>query len=71
MAYQTINPSTGKLLRTFAELSNAQLEAALATASACFAGWRATSYADRAAITARAAALLRERREAFAGTVTL
>lgn len=71
MAYQSINPSTGKLLRTFAELSDAQLEAALATASACFAGWRATSYADRAAITARAAALLRERRERFAGTVTL
>jgi len=28
MAYQSIDPSTGKLLQTFAELSDAQLEAA-------------------------------------------
>lgn len=60
MAYQSIDPSTGELLQTFAELSDAQLEAALATA--CFTGWRATSYAARATVTARAAAILRERR---------
>ncbi len=71
MAYQSIDPSTGKLLQNYAELSDAQLEAALATASACFTGWRATSYAARAAVTARAAAILRERREEFAGSVTL
>jgi succinate-semialdehyde dehydrogenase/glutarate-semialdehyde dehydrogenase len=71
VAYQSIDPSTGKPLQTFAELLDVQLEAALATASACFTGCRATSYAARAAVTARAAAILRERREDFAGSVTL
>jgi len=71
MAYQSNDPSTSKLLQTFAELSDAQLEAAPATASTCFTGWRAPSYAARAAVTARAAAILRERREEFAGSVTL
>lgn len=65
IAYQSNDPSVCKLLQTFAELSDAQLEAALATVSACFTGWRATPYA------ARAAAILRERREGFAGSVTL
>ena len=53
MIYQSVSPYDGRLLHTFAEQSDAQLEAALA-AAACFETWRATTFAERAAIVARA-----------------
>ena len=36
MPYQSINPATGKLLKTFKELTDPQLEKALKTSAACF-----------------------------------
>ena len=45
MAYQSVNPYDGKILKTFAELSDEQLEAALETAATCFATWRSTTFA--------------------------
>lgn len=71
MAYQSINPNDGALLKRFDILSDAALEAALATAEACFQGWKHTSYADRAAIVARAAALMHAHVDDFARLETL
>jgi len=71
MSYQSVNPYDGRLLHTFAEQSDAQLEAAIAAAAACFEVWRATTFAERSAIVSRAAGLMRERREEFAQPVTL
>ena len=71
MPYQSVNPFTGKLLQTFEELTDQQLESALRQASACFDRWRAQSYAERAIVVARAAAIMRERVEEFARPVTL
>ena len=71
MTYQSVNPYDGRLLHTFAEQSDAQLEAAIAAAAACFEVWRATTFAERSAIVSRAAGLMRERREEFAQPVTL
>ncbi len=71
MSYQTINPYNGELLQSFEELTDAQLEAALATAQACFEQWRETSFAERAGIVAKAAALMRARTDEFANPVTL
>ena len=72
MAYQTINPYDGKVLQTFDPLGAAQLEEKLQRASECFRNdWSAKSYAERAAILARAAAILRERPEEFAKLITL
>lgn len=71
MTYQTINPATGKVLRTFEELTDAQLETKLAKASECFAMWKKTPYADRAVIINKASKLLVERGEALAKTMTL
>jgi NADPH-dependent curcumin reductase CurA len=48
MSYQTINPYNGELLQSFEELTEAQLEAALATAQACFEQWRERRFAERA-----------------------
>jgi acyl-CoA reductase-like NAD-dependent aldehyde dehydrogenase len=60
-AYQSINPYDGKMLKTFEEMTDAQLETAITTAAHCFESWRKKSFAERAAIVAKAAALMRAR----------
>ncbi len=62
MAYQSVNPSNGKTLKTFEQLTDKQLEAALTTAESCFETWRQTTFAQRAAIAAKAAAIMRRPR---------
>src|SRR5664280_2355795 len=71
MAYQSINPYNGKILKTFKELTDTQLEAALGSAAACFENWRHTTFAGRAAVVARAAAIMRARIDEFARPMTL
>jgi succinate-semialdehyde dehydrogenase / glutarate-semialdehyde dehydrogenase len=71
MAYQSLNPATGKLLKTFEELSDRELEEKLVAAAKCFETWKHNSYAERAVVIAKAAALLHEQAEAFAHTMTL
>jgi delta 1-pyrroline-5-carboxylate dehydrogenase len=55
MTYQSVNPYDGKILKTFEELSDTQLETALATAATCFETWRHKTFAERAAVVAKAA----------------
>jgi len=72
MAYQSTNPYDGQVLQTFAQIDAAQLEAKLQQASRCFENdWRLKSYAERATVLARAAAILRERSQEFAQLITL
>ncbi len=71
MGYQSFNPATGKLLKTFDELTDKELEKKLATAAACFETWRLKTYAERAAIIAKAAAHLRTKAGEFAHIMTL
>lgn len=71
MAYQSVNPYDGKILKTFEELTNKQLEMALETAATCFETWRHTTFAERAAVVAKAAAIMRARIDEFARPVTL
>lgn len=58
-----------EVLVRYRPASTAQAEAAMAAAAAAFPGWRATSPITRAAILARAAGLLRARRDAHARTI--
>jgi succinate-semialdehyde dehydrogenase/glutarate-semialdehyde dehydrogenase len=71
MAYQSVNPYDGKILKTFEELTDEQLEMALETAATCFETWRHTTFAERAAVVAKAAAIMRARIDEFARPVTL
>ena len=71
MAYQSINPSDGTLVKNFEPLDNAQLDRSLATAGACFQAWKHTSYAERAVVLNKAAALLLAQVEDFARLATL
>lgn len=69
-SYQSINPNTGKLLKSFEHLSKAQLETALAQAQSCFDTWKHRSYAERAVIVNKAAALMHAHVDDFAKLAT-
>jgi succinate-semialdehyde dehydrogenase/glutarate-semialdehyde dehydrogenase len=71
MAYQSLNPATGKLLQKFDELTDKQLEEKLATAERCFKTWKLKTYAERAVIVAKAVALMHQRVDELAHTMTL
>ncbi|MFZ6766354.1 NAD-dependent succinate-semialdehyde dehydrogenase [Undibacterium sp. Di26W] len=71
MSYQSINPYTGKTLKTFEHSSTTQLQQSLATADSCFSVWKHTSFKERAAIVARAAQLLHAQFDDFARLATL
>jgi succinate-semialdehyde dehydrogenase/glutarate-semialdehyde dehydrogenase len=72
MAYETTNPYTGKVVKTFDEISDKDLEAKLKQANDCFENdWRNRSFADRKAILSKAATLMREQQQHFAELITL
>ena len=71
MPYQSINPATGKVLKRFKELTATQLEKSLRIAATCYTTWRHTSFTRRAAVAAKAAAILRQRVDEFARPMTL
>jgi succinate-semialdehyde dehydrogenase/glutarate-semialdehyde dehydrogenase len=72
MAYETTNPYTGKVVKTFDEISDKALEAKLKQANDCFENdWRHRSFADRKAIIGKAATLMREQQQHFAELITL
>jgi succinate-semialdehyde dehydrogenase / glutarate-semialdehyde dehydrogenase len=72
MSFQTVNPATGELVRTFKEISDDDLELALATAHKAYeTDWRLRPVAERAKIVSRAASILREKADEYAGYLTL
>jgi succinate-semialdehyde dehydrogenase/glutarate-semialdehyde dehydrogenase len=71
MSYQSVNPYDGKTGQTFEEINDRDLETAIATAAACFETWRRKSFAERAAVVAKAAHIMRARADEFARPVTL
>ena len=71
MAYQSVNPADGKTLKKFDELTDKQLEAKLVAAQTCFETWRNKTYAERAAIVAKASTLMHSKVDEFAHIMTL
>jgi succinate-semialdehyde dehydrogenase/glutarate-semialdehyde dehydrogenase len=71
MSYQSVNPFDNKLVKAFPDITDRQLEAKLAAATACFDTWKRTSYAHRAGIIAKASMLLRDQAEHFAQVMTM
>ena len=61
IANLSANPGDAEIRQAFAELSDQQLQTALETAANCFAIWRSTTVAERAAVVERAAAIMRAR----------
>ncbi len=71
MPYQSINPYNGKILKTFEEVTDQQLDTAIQTAAKYFETWRRTTFAERARIVGKVAALMNAKVDELAGLVTL
>ena len=72
MAYQSINPFNGEVLRTFDQHTNQQMENMLATAHEAFRSlWSKAAIRDRAKVVGKAASLMLERKEDLARLATL
>ncbi len=71
MAYQSINLDDGNLVKTFDEMSDKTLQAAIAAAETCDGSWRRTGFALRAAIAKQAAKGMRNNADEMARLMTL
>ncbi len=71
MAYRTVNPYNNQVVATFEDLTDAEAMNLLAQAHKTFESWSQMSYAERAAVCRRAAAILTERPDEFARLLTL
>jgi succinate-semialdehyde dehydrogenase/glutarate-semialdehyde dehydrogenase len=71
MPYQSVNPYDGTTVKTFNELTDPQLEKAIATATLAYGTWRHKTYAERSIIVAKAAAIMRANVDAFARPMTI
>ena len=72
MAYQSVNPANGEILRSFDEHTDEQMRSALATADNTYRNvWSTMAIRDRAKIVGRAASLMLERIENLARLASL
>jgi succinate-semialdehyde dehydrogenase/glutarate-semialdehyde dehydrogenase len=70
VAIATINPATGETVKTYDEMSEADVERCLAAAATAHAGYRLTSFDDRAGWMRRAAGILDDEQEQVAVMMT-
>lgn len=71
MSIASTNPATGETVKSFAALTEAQLEQKLARAAQAFLSWRRTSFAERARLLVSVAGVLQRRREELSRLMTL
>jgi succinate-semialdehyde dehydrogenase/glutarate-semialdehyde dehydrogenase len=70
MPIATVNPSTGELVKSFEPLTDAELEAKLQKAADTFLTYRNVSFAERARMMMKAAAILDAEKENYARVMT-
>ena len=70
MAIQTVNPATNKVEKTFTEMTDEDVDKAVAQSAATFEEWKKTDYKKRAAILHKVAGLLREKKIDLAKMIT-
>jgi succinate-semialdehyde dehydrogenase/glutarate-semialdehyde dehydrogenase len=68
--YATVNPYTGETEQEFPFLDSGEVEGVIERAHAAFQEWRRRPVEERAAVVARAAELIDERRDDLAGLIT-
>ncbi|MBJ8342861.1 NAD-dependent succinate-semialdehyde dehydrogenase [Antrihabitans sp. YC3-6] len=69
--YATVDPTTGEVVREFAEMSDVEAAQSLVDAQEAFLSWRRTDITQRAELLSRVAALHREHAESLAELMTL
>jgi acyl-CoA reductase-like NAD-dependent aldehyde dehydrogenase len=67
---ESVNPTNGELLATFAAATAAQIEEALDAAQRSYRPWRSTPFAQRTALMQQAAAYLRREQTRLAALIT-
>jgi succinate-semialdehyde dehydrogenase/glutarate-semialdehyde dehydrogenase len=67
---QSINPATGDLIESFDEISDSDLDAALARAQHVFRAYRSNSFADRAGWLRKASQILESEKDKWARLMT-
>jgi succinate-semialdehyde dehydrogenase / glutarate-semialdehyde dehydrogenase len=68
--YATVNPYTGETEKEFPFLETGEIDGVIEKAHAAFGEWRRRPVEERAAVVARAAELMDERRDELAGLIT-
>lgn len=71
MSIKTTNPATNKVLKSFEEMTEKQVDNAITLSSTTYREWKKTSYADRASLLHRVAKLMREQKTKLAELITL
>jgi succinate-semialdehyde dehydrogenase / glutarate-semialdehyde dehydrogenase len=71
MTYQTVNPYTNELVKSYPFASEPEIDATIEKAHEAFLSWRTTGSGDRSKVLTRAAELLRADKRAFADVLTL
>ena len=70
MAISTINPATGELLKTFAQLTDSEIDQKIEGAADAFSRYRRLPFADRARMMLKAADILGSEKDTFARLMT-
>jgi succinate-semialdehyde dehydrogenase/glutarate-semialdehyde dehydrogenase len=71
MSIQTTNPATNKVIKTFDEMTDNQVDKAVELAKNTFGEWKKTTYKTRAIVLHKVASLMRERKDELAKLITL
>jgi len=71
MTFQTINPTTNKVVKSFDEMNDTAVEKAISNASNVFVEWKLTNYQTRSQLLYTVAGLLRAKRKELAKMITL
>jgi succinate-semialdehyde dehydrogenase / glutarate-semialdehyde dehydrogenase len=71
LAYPSVNPATGEVLKSFPEHTDEQMWSALAKADKAFQAWAARPFSDRSKIIGRSAQILLEKKEELSRLATL
>ncbi len=70
MSFVVVNPASGETLAEFPDWDDQTLDAALAEVAAATPAWAATPIEERCALMRRAAQVLRDRKDHYAGLIT-
>jgi succinate-semialdehyde dehydrogenase/glutarate-semialdehyde dehydrogenase len=71
MSIQTINPATNQTVKSFDEMSDQALDAAVAKAASTYKVWKTTKYSERADVLQKVAALMRDNKKELATIITM
>ena len=71
MSIQTVNPTTNKIVKSFVEMTDKEVDLLVAQATKAFGNWRKTTYKQRADLLHKVAALMRKKKESLAKLITL